>query len=1249
MDTSVYTPHSLRKQQQILYQQILRAEDPEQSVHAVLHHLREGLAEQVVSVVVFHLTSGLTTNLFFADEPEPAIPVGERLPLATAVFQDGLWRDTAVTLGWSEIKKLQPRSALLDKLARQGIESLTCLPLGLPSPAAGLLLVASRPAAPLTPKQRDFVWQWVPLLTLALQQMQMAPELPVSRLPAMTPPAGSKPDVARILDQVLHQLAQVVMYDSACLLFLENERALVVCHRGYERLGAEKVEKLNQVVLSTSSTATVRHIVATGQPFIIPDIHRFQGWVGEKAHVRSWAGVPVMVEEQVQAIICVESGKPDIYQPEHIERLIAFAGQVRPVLQNARLLIIMQRLQDEIEVLQRLATASAEIGDEDLLLAAATQIIGDILFPENFGILLLDQAKENLLTHHSYHLQDDKLRYPTIPVSQGIVGHVARSGKTYRSANTPEDPHYLMGSMQTRSELCVPLFCGDEIIGVINAEKYEPDAFTDADEHLLTTLARQLGIAIERMRLFAATQQQAEELVIISRILRDLNGTPDVTAVFPDVSANIKKLTRCTAVFLLELDASEGSAFHTITSDNPQAAANGRPSLLPEPIAADLQQGSLYLLPTVAGLPPQMPEQVLTAAGCQAGIYVPLRDGERLIGALVLGWDQPQGYAGMPLLHFQQIADAIVLAQLRGQLFNEMKQWAQKLTFLHELSRQMTGLASVQEICQTCAQQLSQNLNFPRVAIYQSDPEKQAVILVADHPPGLEKQPRWQFGQGLVGAVAQSGQPLILNDPQARAPEHDLAELVLPFRHGRRLIGVLTVGREAQNAFTDHDVAILTIAADQLAAAMERARLFEQTQLRAAKLEALSTLSTELRQAKTIESMLPAILQRAMSVVGGSLGSLYLKEAETGDMVCRGVHPPNPDLLGRRFQVGEGITGGIAVSGEIHITDNMAASKQARFYPQEEEMVNQKAIRSGIGLPLRAEERIVGVMYINLPHHHQFTEEEIEFLVAISEIAGGALERMMLLETLEDRVLERTHELADAYERLKELDRLKSRFISDVSHELRTPITNLNLYLELFSHADPAKYPHYLSVLRKQSDRLTRLITDILSLSRLEMGKDRVQFTPLNINVLVSSVVEAMTAQAETAGLEIVVTLAPELPEVDGEGNQLAQVVSHLLDNAIRYSLAGEIGVRTGVDEAAVWVYVAVSDSGPGLSEEDLPHLFDRFYRGRFASQSNIPGTGLGLAIVKEVVDIHGGRVEVDGREDGGSVFTVWLPACGTA
>jgi signal transduction histidine kinase len=244
-------------------------------------------------------------------------------------------------------------------------------------------------------------------------------------------------------------------------------------------------------------------------------------------------------------------------------------------------------------------------------------------------------------------------------------------------------------------------------------------------------------------------------------------------------------------------------------------------------------------------------------------------------------------------------------------------------------------------------------------------------------------------------------------------------------------------------------------------------------------------------------------------------------------------------------------------------------------------------------------------------------------------------------------VQERTRELTEANEQLQELDRLKSRFISDVSHELRTPVTTLGLYVSLLQKGRPEKREHYLTVLQEQVDRLGQIIESVLTLSRIELGRERVEFAPIDLNDLVQQMVIAYRPRAQASNLTLHFEPAQDLAPIPGAQGQLVELVTHLLINAIQYTPEGHICVRTALTADGRYVCLEVQDTGIGIEPEDLPHIFERFYRGQRVSQLNIPGPGLGLTIAKEIVSLHSGRLEVQSEVGAGSTFQLYFPVNG--
>ncbi len=242
--------------------------------------------------------------------------------------------------------------------------------------------------------------------------------------------------------------------------------------------------------------------------------------------------------------------------------------------------------------------------------------------------------------------------------------------------------------------------------------------------------------------------------------------------------------------------------------------------------------------------------------------------------------------------------------------------------------------------------------------------------------------------------------------------------------------------------------------------------------------------------------------------------------------------------------------------------------------------------------------------------------------------------------------------------RLQELDRLKTQFVDTVSHELRTPLSNIRLYLSLLRRGRTERQGDYIGVMERESTRLERLIGDLLDISRLESAGGGRRREVVDMQALVTQVVENNTAQAEDKQLTLTYHPAPglPLPPLWADRDQMVQMLTNLVANAIFYTPEGgaiELQSRQGVmgdssgiaeDDETPAIILEVRDSGIGIAAEDLTHIFDRFFRGQNALAEQVPGTGLGLSITREIVERHYGKIEVESHLNEGSVFRVYLP-----
>jgi signal transduction histidine kinase len=257
--------------------------------------------------------------------------------------------------------------------------------------------------------------------------------------------------------------------------------------------------------------------------------------------------------------------------------------------------------------------------------------------------------------------------------------------------------------------------------------------------------------------------------------------------------------------------------------------------------------------------------------------------------------------------------------------------------------------------------------------------------------------------------------------------------------------------------------------------------------------------------------------------------------------------------------------------------------------------------------------------------------------------AEAALQQMNA--ELEARVAERTAEIEAANARLVELDRQKSEFVAYISHELRTPLTVINTRTYLLEHGPQERHAEYLTGLKTEIENLMALANDVLDLSRLELSRDEATFVFVDFNKAAERAITALQPRAEAKGLSLVFDPDANQPLVLGNSIRLTQVVTNLVSNAINYTPSGGVTVTTCYDIARHRVGLSVQDTGIGISPEEQKHLFNQFFRGDRAAALSVQGSGLGLRIVNQIIDHHGGTIEVHSDVNQGTRFQVWLPA----
>lgn len=311
--------------------------------------------------------------------------------------------------------------------------------------------------------------------------------------------------------------------------------------------------------------------------------------------------------------------------------------------------------------------------------------------------------------------------------------------------------------------------------------------------------------------------------------------------------------------------------------------------------------------------------------------------------------------------------------------------------------------------------------------------------------------------------------------------------------------------------------------------------------------------------------------------------------------------------------------------------------------------------RNFVMMPILAQDKMTGLVFAGNPGDaFSVTEGDTELISILADQIGQSLENARLFEQayraqqiLEAKVAERTKQLSTALADVQEVSRNKSEFISAVSHELRTPLTSIKGYAALLMAGTigeiPDKVKERLEKINKHTDNLVGLINDLLDISRIESGKTEMKLTFHAIPPVIENVHDLLTPQMKEKNIRFVNLVPAECPALPTDLSQIERVFINLISNAIKFTPhGGTISVSADINPDDVTF--KISDTGIGISKENMSRLFNEFYRVENEINQNVKGTGLGLALCKKIVEAHGGRIGVQSEVIKGSTFYFSLP-----
>jgi signal transduction histidine kinase len=806
--------------------------------------------------------------------------------------------------------------------------------------------------------------------------------------------------------------------------------------------------------------------------------------------------------------------------------------------------------------------------------------------------------------------------------------------------------------------LSVPITLAGETLGKIALVPDSPFV-QDQDIELLQGVAERVAQAIDQMRASEQVKSaltQAEALYSLSQALIGVSTWREMLQAL--VSHSLRpQVSQASLSLILTDELGQPQRLQTVASDLHRDTPVAESILLEEFPDSFLWVHTPNQPRLIANIHSDDLSDSLceyyNAKGIQALVYIPLIFAEQWTGLVTLAWDKPQAFIETDMQYYTAAAPQIAALIASRQLLEETTRRGNELQAVAELSAETTMQIDPSRLLQQVVNEVKDRFKLYHAHIYLLNPEKQLLELVAGAGQVGELMVSRHFKipltreHSLVARAARTRQVVISNDvtqepdflPNPLLPD-TRSELAVPLLIGDEVLGVLDVQSDQYNRFSEEDRQVKSTLAAQIAAALQNARLYEQRrqaelalQRRANELEIVALVSAQ--AARLLDPR--ELLQNAVDLTKNSF-KLYHAH----------IYLYNPERQVLQLAAGAGEVGRKMVqqgrSISFYASSLVAEAARTRQAVNANNVLADPnflpnpllpATRSELAVPLIVGNELLGVLDTQSESVDYFTEEEIRIQTTLADQIAIALQNARLYQ-----------EQVNTTEQLREVDRLKSEFLASMSHELRTPLNSIIGYAEVILDGIDGEIndevTEDVTAIYNSGKLLLNLINDILDLAKIEAGQLALDLEQVNLHTFLESVTDTSRILLKDKPVELKVDLEAAPREIVADRLRIEQILNNLLSNAAKFTEKGSIIVSAKPE--GEWVRISVTDSGIGIPKEKLGLIFERFRQADQSTTRRAGGTGLGLAITRQLVELHGGQIEVQSEVGRGSTFSFTLP-----
>jgi len=770
--------------------------------------------------------------------------------------------------------------------------------------------------------------------------------------------------------------------------------------------------------------------------------------------------------------------------------------------------------------------------------------------------------------------------------------------------------------------------------------------YTPKDLDFLDNISDQASVAIARVQTVIDLERRVQEMNALTRVSQGVN----VTLTFDDVLELIfaqATLIIPSSLFHITLYNKAGNYFYYGFCVDENERVTGHENR-PLPPSLGLGQEIIRKGHPILTQDYMRECRALNITPAAQGIYawmgVPLNAGAETMGSLSVGSDDATvTYTRAQLDLLQAIADQTVGAIVKARLLQESEQRTYQLSTLNEITRQLTSTLEQEPLLQNILENAVSILNCEAGTLFLVDEQTGELIFRVTVGPvaGNLLGHRLPAGTGIVGRAVQARAPVIENDAQRSSGRFEGADkqtgfvsrslLAVPMQIKDRVLGVIEViNRRDGLPFVADDQNLLTAFAGQAAVAVENARLYALTDqelaARVEELQVMGRIDRELNASLEIDRALRITLEWAMRQSSAEAGLIgMVEEDHLRIMAQQGYDDVLTDDTDSRLPLKLPAIQSAVESGQpnqISLVSNGAKGILPTAHTQ-------------IIIPIRREALVIGLILLESASDSQ---ENLAFLNRLSDHAAIAISNAQL------------------YDEVQRANLAKSDFVSFVAHELKNPMTSIKGYSELLAAGSVGQInemqTNFLSTIRSNVERMSALVSDLNDNAKIEAGRLRLDYKPVDVADVVDEVVRSTKRQVDDKRQSLELHLPAQLPPVWADRIRMGQVLTNLVSNAHKYTpeggnvkLGAEVtGNQWDPEGAKQVVHLWVKDNGIGISVEDQTKVFQKFFRSDDSKAREVPGTGLGLNITRSLVEMQGGRIWFDSEYRKGTTFHFTIP-----